>query len=48
MSGLIRPFLAKHNGETRPLMNFPATDMRLRGIDIAADRSLRVKADFGN
>lgn len=48
MSGLIRPFLAKHNGEIRPLMNFPATDMRLRGIDIAADRSLRVKADFGN
>lgn len=48
MSGLIRPFLAKHNGETRPLMNFPATDMRLRGIEIAADRSIRVKADFGN
>jgi hypothetical protein len=48
MSGLIRPFLAKYDGKTRPLMNFPATDMHLRGIDIAADRSLRVKADFGN
>jgi hypothetical protein len=48
MSGLIRPFLAKYNGTTRPLMNFPATEMRLRGIEIAADRSIRVKADFGN
>jgi hypothetical protein len=48
MSGLIRPFLAKYNGTTRPLMNFPATEMRLRGIEIAADHSIRVKADFGN
>jgi hypothetical protein len=48
ISGLIRPFLAKYDGKTRPLMNFPATDMRLRAIDIAADRSIRVKADFGN
>jgi hypothetical protein len=48
MSGLIRPALAKYDTKTRPLMNFPATDMRLRGIDIAADHSLRVKADFGN
>jgi hypothetical protein len=48
ISGIISPFLARYNGKTRPLMNFPATDMRLRGVDIVADHSIRLAADFGN
>lgn len=48
ISGLIAPFLKKYNGKTRPLMNFPATDMRLRDIRITADQSIRATADFGS
>lgn len=48
ISGLIAPFLNKYNGVTRPLMNFPATEMRLRDIRITADRAVRVTADFGS
>ena len=47
VSGLIGPFLKKYNGKTRPLMNFPATEMRLRDIHITADQSVRVTAEFG-
>ena len=48
VSGLIQPFLKKYNGKTRPLMNFPSTDMRLRDIHITADQTVRVTADFGS
>lgn len=48
VSGLISPFLRKYNGKTRPLMNFPATDMRLREIQIDADQTLSVTAGFGS
>ena len=48
ISGLISPVLKKYNGKTRPLMNFPATDMRLRDIRITADQSIRATADFGS
>jgi hypothetical protein len=47
MSGLIRPFLAKYNGKTRPLMTFPKTEIRLRAINIASDDSIRITVDFG-
>lgn len=47
MSGLIRPFLAKYNGKTRPLMTFPKTEIRLRALSIASDDSIRITADFG-
>jgi hypothetical protein len=48
ISGLIQPFLKKYDGKTRPLMNFPATEMRLRDIRIDADQAIRVTADFGS
>jgi hypothetical protein len=48
ISGLIQPFLAKYNGKTRPLMNFPKTDMRLQGVEIVADERVRLTADFGS
>lgn len=48
VSGLIQPFLKKYNGKTRPLMNFPATGMRLRDIHITSDQAVRVTADFGS
>jgi hypothetical protein len=48
ISGLIQPFLTKYNGTTRPLMNFPRTDLRLRGVEIVADERIRVAADFGS
>ena len=48
ISGLIQPFIKKYNGTTRPLMNFPATDIRLRGVEIVADRTIRVSAAFGS
>jgi hypothetical protein len=48
ISGVISPFLARYNGKTRPLMNFPATDLRLRGVEIVADQSIRIAADFGS
>lgn len=48
IGGLVQPFLERYNGTTRPLMNFPATDMCLRGVHIDADQTIRVAADFGN
>jgi hypothetical protein len=48
ISGLIQPFLARYNGTTRPLMNFPRTDLRLRGVEIVAGERIRVAADFGS
>jgi hypothetical protein len=48
IGGLIQPFFARYNGTTRPLMNFPQTEMRLSGIQITADDTIRVAADFGN
>jgi hypothetical protein len=48
IGGLVHPFLARYNGTTRPLMNFPQTEMRLRGVQITADDTIRVAADFGN
>lgn len=48
ISGLIQPFLKKYEGKTRPLMNFPATAMRLRDIHIDADQTIRVSAEFGS
>ena len=48
ISGLIQPFLARYNGKTRPLMNFPKTDMRLQGVEIVADERVRLTADFGS
>ena len=48
ISGLIAPFLKQYNGKTRPLMNFPATEMRLHDIRITADQTIRVTADFGS
>jgi hypothetical protein len=47
VSGLIRPFLARYNGKTRPLMNFPASDLRLHDLHIDADQTVRITADFG-
>jgi hypothetical protein len=48
ISGLIQPFLAKYEGKTRPLMNFPSTDMRLHDLSIDSDKSIRIAAAFGN
>jgi hypothetical protein len=48
ISGLIQPFLARYNGKTRPLMNFPMTKMHLRDVSIVADEAIRVSADFGS
>lgn len=48
ITGLIRPFLARYNDTTRPLMNFPLTDIRLRDIQITSDENIRVAAAFGS
>lgn len=48
IGGLIQPFLDRYNGKTRPLMNFPKTDMRLRDVQITADETIRLAADFGS
>jgi hypothetical protein len=48
IGGLVQPFFDKYNGTTRPLMNFPTTDMRLRAFEITAADTIRFVADFGN
>ena len=48
ISGLIHPFIKKYNGTTRPLMNFPKTDMRLRDVQIVSGDTIRLSADFGS
>ena len=48
IGGLIQPFIEKYNGTTRPLMNFPATNIRLRGVEIVAEQTIRVSAAFGS
>ena len=47
--GLLRPALAKHNNETRPLVSFPAGGkLQLRDVGVRVDDSLHLTAAFGN
>lgn len=45
--GLLRPALAPYNNQTRPLVSFPAGNLRLRDVAVQVDDSLHLKASFG-
>jgi len=45
--GLLRPAIARYNNETRPLVSFPAGDMKLHDVGVAVDDSLHLHAEFG-
>jgi hypothetical protein len=45
--GLLRPAIARYNNETRPLVSFPAGDMKLHDVGVAVDDSLHLRAAFG-
>ena len=46
--GLLRPHLAGYNGRTRPLLSFPAGNLRLRDVGLKVDDSLHLTASFGH
>ena len=46
--GLLRPALSKYNGQTRPLVSFPAGSLQLRDVAIRVDDSLHLTAKFGS
>ena len=45
--GFIAPHLQRFNGREFPLMALPLGEIKLRDVRIAADRELRVTAEFG-
>ena len=45
--GLLRPALAKYNGNTRPLVSFPAGKMKLHDVAVHVDDGLHLRAAFG-
>jgi hypothetical protein len=45
--GLLRPALAKYNGNTRPLVIFPAGKMKLHDVAVHVDDGLHLRAAFG-
>jgi hypothetical protein len=47
ISTLLRPALTKHNGETRPLVGFPAGKIQLKDVAVRVDDSLHLDAAFG-
>jgi hypothetical protein len=49
ISGIIRPGLKKHEGQTRPLVKFPLGTMHLRDAQIiTADNTIKLTAAFGS
>ena len=46
--GFLRPALAKYNNQTRPLVSFPAGNVRLRDVAVRVDDSLHLTAAFGS
>jgi len=47
ISTLLRPQLKKHNGETRPLVGFPAGKIQLKNVAVKVDDALHLDAAFG-
>jgi hypothetical protein len=47
ISTLLRPQIVKHNGETRPLVGFPAGKIQLKNVAVRVDDSLHLDAAFG-
>jgi hypothetical protein len=46
--GLLRPFLAKYEGKTRPLIGFPTPNIQLRDVSVIADNSVHLTATFSS
>ena len=46
--GLLRPALARYNDTTRPLVSFPAGNLKLRDVAVRVDDSLHLSAAFGS
>jgi hypothetical protein len=46
--GMLRPFLAKYEGKTRPLIGFPTPDIHLRDVSVTADQSVHLAATFSS
>ena len=46
--GLLRPFLAKYEGKTRPLIGFPTPNIRLRDVSVTADNSVHLNTTFSS
>jgi hypothetical protein len=44
--GMLRPFLAKYDGKTRPLIAFATPTLRLRDVSITADQAVHLTATF--
>ena len=44
----LRPALAKYNNSTRPLVNFPTKEMKLRDVAVTVDDGLHLAAAFGS
>jgi hypothetical protein len=44
--GLLRPFLSKYNGKTRPLIAFATPTLHLRDVSITADNAVHLTASF--
>jgi hypothetical protein len=46
--GMLRPFLAKYEGKTRPLIGFPTPNIHLRDVSVTADQSVHMTATFSS
>ena len=46
--GLIRPGLAKYEGKTKPLLAFPAGNLKLRDVEIRTGEQVQLEAKFGS
>jgi hypothetical protein len=46
--GMLRPFLAKYEDKTRPLIGFPSPDIHLRDVSVTADESVHLTATFSS
>lgn len=46
--GILRPALTSYNNTTRPLVSFPAGNLKLRDVAVRVDDSLHLNASFGS